>query len=145
MHWLAERVGELSALSSTYEERCEQRRRGQEVPDGAERDARRALMALVDEVVGQLAERTGVLASFAAHDGLLVTGAGDHTLLEGAAAMSQWLLMPAENASDTLALGNVDQLLVSGSERKLAVLRVGVVAFGVVAPRSVNLASVLAE
>jgi predicted regulator of Ras-like GTPase activity (Roadblock/LC7/MglB family) len=98
------------------------------------------LAALVREV----AARDGVMACFACHDGLLVDAAGVADF-DAFAALSQQLTLAAQQSSRALGVGQPEQLVIVGARRKLALLTVAPFAIGVVAPTSVQLASVLAE
>lgn len=144
MSWLAERFAQIrEAVRRHAVARAE--RRTEDVSFSDQKEARHVMMTLVEALVVQVADREGVIACVGAHDGLLTAGAGDPEELEGLAAMTQRLLEPSEHAAHALHLGEVDQILVSGSSRKLALLREGEVTIAILAPRNLALGPLLAR
>lgn len=122
MHWLADRVVAVAALA----------------PDGEVGGTRRAFLAEVSRLVEEVARRDGVEAAFASYEGLLVAVAGDRAAeAEPLAALAQSTMDPIHVG----VLGTLQQLLLVGSERKLALLRVGPVTVGLLSPSSVRLAA----
>ena len=119
MHWLSgeiERMGKLAASRSPI-----------------------FLNALRD-LIAQLGERPGLRAAFAAHEGLIVAVAGDGPAAEALAAQAQGLLGASLHASAARGLGDVQQLVVVTAQGKLALLAVGPVVVGLLAPPHVSLA-----
>jgi predicted regulator of Ras-like GTPase activity (Roadblock/LC7/MglB family) len=114
MHWLSseiERVGKLAASRSPI------------------------FLGALRDLIAQLGARPGLRAAFAAHEGLIVAVAGD-----GPAAEAQGLLGASLHASAALGLGDVQQLVVVTAQGKLALLSVGPVVVGLLAPPHVSLA-----
>ena len=143
MHW-------LSSQLATLDDRVQQLQglraaRGDTPPTAEERAVRTSLREGLSTLVDGLSARPGVLASFAAHDGLLVDGRGDRVILEAMAAMSQTVFHSAGTAGSALALGPVHQVLLSGTDRKSVFFALGEVRLGVLAPSSVDLRTILAE
>ena len=132
MHWLAQQATELQARALTY-----QQARVHSPQTASE--ARRRLFDALREVVDELARREGVIASFVQHEGLLMEGVGDRQELEAAAAMAQLLLPPIAQVRKTLSLGEVQQLVLVGEERKLVLLILPEICLGLIAPADVRL------
>ena len=65
-------------------------------------------------------------------------------VLEAMAAMSQAALEAARSAGSALSLGGVEQVLLSGLDRKFVLFSVGEVTFGVLAPTDADLRTQLA-
>lgn len=101
---------------------------------------RQPLAALLREV----ASRDGVTACFACHEGLLVDAAGIADF-DAFAALAQQLAAAADQSSRALGVGDPEQLLIVGRQRKLALLVVPPFAIGVVAQATVRLAQALAD
>ncbi len=119
MHWLSgeiDRMGRLAASRSPI-----------------------FLNALRD-LIAQLGQRPGLRAAFAAHEGLIVAVAGDGPAAEALAAQAQGLLGAASHASTALGMGGVQQTVVVTGQGKLALLAVGPVVVGLLAPPHVSLA-----
>lgn len=142
-HWLADQVAVLGELS----ERCRLLNKRHPIQGGVssenEANARTAFLSKLRSVVEHVNQRHGVLGCFVAHEGLLVEAAGDTVDFEALAAMSQWCEVPAQRAAETLSLGSVQQILIIGSERKLALIQLGQMTMGILSPASVQLSEVL--
>ncbi len=143
MHWLA---GEFEAVAARAEALAALRRRraaGEDVPRREEARARAAFRDRLGELVEAVSRRPGVLGCVAAHEGLLVAAAGDAPDFEAVAAVAQSAVLSGHDAADKLRLGDLRQVLVVGERGKLAVLRVGDMTVGVLAPEEVSLAAAL--
>jgi predicted regulator of Ras-like GTPase activity (Roadblock/LC7/MglB family) len=122
VHWLADRVAAVAA---------------QAPGPGSGADARRAFLAEIGVLVDETARRPGVDAAFASYDGLLVAVGGVPTAeAEPFAALAQSVMDPVHVG----ALGPLQQLLLVGAERKLALLRIGPVTVGLMSRSGVRLA-----
>ncbi len=77
--------------------------------------------------------------------GVSVTSFGPPDLAEPTAALSYDCLATGEAAASGLELGKLRQILVSGTEGKLAVFRLGQMDFSILAPLDTRLASVLSR
>jgi predicted regulator of Ras-like GTPase activity (Roadblock/LC7/MglB family) len=142
-HWLTDQVAVLKALSQRchlINERWTKREGGSETQES---EARAAFMAALRKVVGQIKQHEGILACFVAHEGLVVEAIGEETEFEALAAMTQWCVTPAHHAVETLSLGTLQQILLIGSERKLALIQLGQMTLGILAPNSVQLSDTL--
>lgn len=144
MHWLAHRVEAVSALLERYVLLSEHRRAGKGVSASEEAAARMAFLSAVRDMVAEVSQRPGVLACFAAHEGLLVEAVGEVAAdFEALAAMSQLCLAPTRRAAETLSLGSMQQMLLVGSQRKLALIQLGPMTVGVLSPASIQLSEAL--
>lgn len=128
MHWLAQRVAAIAAAAPDPG-----------LTDGGAR--RRAFLSEIAELVDQAANRDGLDAVFASYDGLLVAAAGRlQAEAEPLAAFAQSTMDPIHLGT----LGPLQQLLLVGMERKLALVRVGPVTIGLLSPSEVRLANATA-
>jgi predicted regulator of Ras-like GTPase activity (Roadblock/LC7/MglB family) len=107
------------------------------------RERGQAFMAALRRLVVRTAERSGVTACFACHDGLVVEVAGHACDFEALSALTQVSMSAGHQTAEALALGPVSQMLIVGEEHKLALILMGSVAIGILAPSTVNLASAL--
>jgi len=142
-HWLTEQVTILKGLSERchlINERWAKREGGSETHES---EARATFMAALREVVEQINKHEGILACFVAHDGLVVEATGEAAEYEALAAMTQWCVTPAHHAVETLTLGTLQQIVLIGSERKLALIQLGQMTLGILAPVSVQLSDTL--
>lgn len=142
-HWLVDQVAMLRDLSQQSHLLNERWAKRAGASGKKESKARAAFLSTLRQVVVQIGEHDGVLGCFVAHDGLVVETAGKELDFEALAAMAQWCVMPAYNAVETLSLGSLQQILLIGSERKLALIQLGQMSLGIVAPISVQLSETL--
>lgn len=130
MHWLADRVATVASLA----------------PDpGASSETggrRHAFLEAVSALVEESSRREGIDAVFACYDGLLIATAGSmQSEAEPLAALAQSTMDPLRVG----LLGPIQQLLLVGEERKLALLRVGPVTVGLLSRSDVRLSSTTAR
>lgn len=131
MHWLGQRIGEMLERYGDDHAR---------VPV----DRRRAFLDEIGELVDDISRREGVTAAFASYEGLLVAAGGLAGDFEALAAMAQAAMVPAFDSAGIIELGTLRQLLLVGDRQKLALVRVGPVTLGMVAPSEVSLADATA-
>lgn len=144
MHWLSDRLRDLHEQHHRYQEHRQHRSEHRIAQPSAEEVALRgSFFAALSSIVRDVASRQGVIACFAEHDGLLVDCVGDPGDAEGLAAMAQTVIVPARRASQATRLGGLDQMVMVGESHKLALLLVGEVSIGILAPSSIHLARVL--
>lgn len=132
MHWLESQVERLSLLADAQQR-------------AADKEARRAFVAAVEEVAAEVARHDGVTACFVCHDGLLIETAGRAPDFEALSAMAQQWLVAGKEAALTLALGKVRQMVIVGHEHKLALFVIGQLAVGILSPSTVLLGRALAH
>jgi predicted regulator of Ras-like GTPase activity (Roadblock/LC7/MglB family) len=125
VHWLESQLERLHAL----------------VDD----DARDAFLSAVEDVTSAVVRRDGVTACFVCHDGLLIETAGRAPDFEALSAMTQSWMVAGKEAALTLSLGKVQQMVIVGSEHKLALFVIGPLAVGILSPSAVVLGRVLAH
>lgn len=145
MHWLTTR---LAALQARYQAWLQLRRSAEGERSQATQPANQAraeFLADLSNLVEEVAARRGIDAAFAAHEGLLVHCVGNQDTADALAAVAASVLHPAFAAARTLELGNLQQVVFAGTGRKLALLVVGELAIGVLAPVEVHLADVLSR
>lgn len=129
-HWLAGALERLSELVAQ--------------PDSLSGHASHETMTRCARgLVADLSARPGVIAAFAECDGLLVDAFGKDVDLEAMAAIAQHVAWSADDGALLLGLGEVDQLVIVGKLRKLALFRAGAITVGVLGPRDVTLARAL--
>jgi predicted regulator of Ras-like GTPase activity (Roadblock/LC7/MglB family) len=125
-HWLGERLRALrDALASTG--------------DGS------AHRASLGALVGELGARQGVRAAFAEHEGVIVRTVGEHAELDAAGDAVGRLVGAGRAAASDLELGEVEQVLVIGTHRKVALFALGGSAIGLVADANVRLGKLLSR
>ncbi len=141
MHWLAGRLEHLRQLRERYDAQ-----RGQEQPAVVVRKARAALHQALREVADDIAAREGVTASFVAHDGFVLANAGaEQAAFEALAATAQQVATFAQEASNTVALGDVSQTVIIGEAGKLVLFPMGGMVVGILSPPKVSLAKALSR
>lgn len=145
MHWLAEQLGQLHALASRHRQYKELSEKNVAGSADAEKQARTAFLSSVHELVQEISRRQGVEACFAAHEGLLVEIGGQLAEFEALGAMAASCIQAAEKAADSLALGEMNQMVIIGERQKLALFAVGGMALGILAKSSTGLAQVLSR
>ncbi len=131
MHWLGHRIHEMLDRYGDDDSRVVVARRREFLDE---------IGALVDEI----SRRDGVTAAFASYEGLLVAASGLATDFEALAAMAQAAMVPAFDSAGVIELGTLRQLVLVGDHNKLALVRVGPVTLGMVAPTDVSLAAATA-
>lgn len=131
MHWLGHRIAEMLARYGDEESKIAL-------------DQRHAFLDEVGSLCDEIARRDGVTAAFASYEGLLVAAAGLASDFEALAAMAQAAMVPAFDSAGVIELGTLRQLLLVGDRQKLALVRVGPVTLGLVAPTAVSLADATA-
>lgn len=138
MHWLAEQVREIDALAEQH--RRLQAAEGNSAP--ALR-AREGLLLALGRLAEQVAARPGVLASFVAHEGLLLARGGHTGDFDALAALGDQCVRTCAETARTLALGGARQVVIVGTERKLALVPVGQMVLGIVSGEATRLAESL--
>ncbi|MFN7131512.1 MAG: hypothetical protein ACK4N5_05475 [Myxococcales bacterium] len=139
MHWLARRLQHIHVLAEQP---------AAALPPKANATRGAAAQNLLHELralVAEIAERDGVSACFACHEGLVVDSAGNAPDFEALSAMTQRCATSCVEAGAVLALGAVQHLVVIGSEKKLAVFSLGPLTLGILCPTEVELGRSLAE
>jgi predicted regulator of Ras-like GTPase activity (Roadblock/LC7/MglB family) len=142
-HWLDRQVGRLRELALTLEPEDTRR----PPPTGRADQRRSAFLAAVRELVEDVAAHDGVSACVACYDGLPMAAAGRavDAAVEAVAAMAQRGVEAGSAAAGALALGPVQQVVVVGRDHKLALILVGQLVIGILAPVRTTLASTLAH
>lgn len=109
-------------------------------------EAPRTAQVAMENLVGDIARHHGVKVAFAAREGLLAARAGVEEIdCEGLAALGATVAESAREVAPRLALGPLTQVVLAGPKGKLALLEVGDVLVGVLAPHDVHLGEVLAR
>jgi predicted regulator of Ras-like GTPase activity (Roadblock/LC7/MglB family) len=130
VHWLSTEVETALDLARAAESDAEDARA-----------RRRRFLDRMASIIDALGERDGLSAAFASYEGLLVATSGEASNFEGLAALAQAVLEPARESASELRLGALRQMVLVGEDRKLALIRVGPVVIGLVAPVGVDLAA----
>jgi predicted regulator of Ras-like GTPase activity (Roadblock/LC7/MglB family) len=133
MHWLQTQVERLHGLAARQQ------------PRGPLDKPRREFVEAVAELAAATVRRDGVTACFVCHDGLLIETAGRPVDFEALSAMTQQWMVAGKEAAATLALGQVQQMVIVGAEHKLALFVIGPLAVGILSPSTVMLSRVLAS
>lgn len=131
------RIESLHALAAVL---SVENTRGEE----AGRVARDAFTAAVRRVVVDVAARRGITACFVAHDGLVADKEGGGADFDALAAVAQKCAEAARDGAASASLGGARQLVVVGDEQKLAMVIVGPLVVGILAPVETSLGEALA-
>ncbi len=146
MHWFESEVSELIILANKY---TEHRAKQNDEPVIVERklDAQRGdFVAALNTVVTNIALHSGISSCLISFDGLVMAKAGNEKSdFDALAAVTQEYISSAEKGAQILTLGGVQQMVVIGSEHKIAVVTIGEMALSVLSPRSTHLAASLSE
>ena len=138
MHWLATQVDDLKSKAEVHA-----RARALGPATVHELAAREDFLTATRALVAAIGDRSGVTACFVSHDGLLADCRGDAPDFEALAAVAQTCAATAGRAGLELSLGDVNQVVLVGSDQKLALLIVGQLALGILCPVDTSLAGVL--
>jgi len=145
MHWFESEVSELIVLANKYTEHRAQN----EEPEVIERklDAHRGdFVEALNKVVTNIALHSDISSCLISLDGLVMAMAGDKKSdFDALAAVTQEYVVSAKKGSKTLSLGDVQQIVVIGSEHKIAIVTIGEMALSVFSPRSTYLAVSLSK
>ncbi|HMV68844.1 MAG TPA: hypothetical protein PKA64_18485 [Myxococcota bacterium] len=138
MHWLAER---LRSLRDTHGEVLQATGSQAAAPSWEREEFLVALGGLVRDV----AAHEGVIGAFAEYQGLVVDVAGAEDGAEAFAAAASRMVQSGREAAGMVQLGELQQLLLVGDARKVALIVLGPMSVGVVAGSEVRLARVLSR
>ena len=143
-HWFAGQIHNLQVLSGRHRQYQKLAAKGVAGSADAERQARKALLSAIRNLVEATQARPGIRASFAAYDGFLVEGAGEKGEdYEALAAMAQTILDTGRGASRRLKLGAPRQMVIIGERRKLAIVAAGELAVGLIGDSDISFAQAL--
>ncbi len=131
MHWFDGRLRELGGLANRFLQYRQLAASNVAGSAEAARQARETFVSDLCNLVSDVAERPGVEACFATHEGLLVASAGDSEDFDALAAMSQTCLATATKSPKSLSIGPMKQMVIVGEHRKLALFTIGDMALGV--------------
>ncbi|MFO0591607.1 MAG: roadblock/LC7 domain-containing protein [Polyangiaceae bacterium] len=138
MHWLSDRIVEINALAEEHGSYVGAARNSPAALRGRE-----SLLRSLGRLVEEVASRPGVRASFVSHDGLLLAQAGGAADFEALAALGGQCVRTCSDTARHLDLGGARQVLIVGSERKLALLPMGQMILGILSDEATRLAEVL--
>ncbi|MCC6551525.1 MAG: roadblock/LC7 domain-containing protein [Polyangiaceae bacterium] len=138
MHWLAEQIREIDAMAEQH-----LRLQAEQGNSATAVRAREGLLRALTRLAEQVAGKPGVLASFVAHDGLLLARGGHTADFDALAALGEQCMRTCTEASRTLSLGQARQVVIVGAERKLALVPIGQMVLGIVGAEATRLAESL--
>ncbi len=143
MHWFESKVSQLVQLADGYS-RLHNKEANSKSEFSREPDIQRDKFILnLNNLVEDVSDQPGIMACLVSYDGLLLAKAGSAPDFEALAALTQECLQPAAKASKILALGEMQQMVLIGTEYKLAVITVGAMALCVLSPRSTSMSNSL--
>ena len=145
MHWLAEHIESLHELANRHSQYRELSAKKVAGSEAAEKQARSAFRTELRELIKSIAEKKGIDACFASHEGLLVDSSGDAGEFEALAAIAQGSIEAGAAASSSLQLGKLRQMVIVGDEKKLALFWIGQIALGILCPVETHLAQQLSN
>lgn len=138
MHWLAER---LRGLRDEHGEVMRAASSQKPAPSWE----REAFLVALGALVRDVAAHAGVIGAFAEYEGLVVDVAGAEEGAEALAAAASRMVQSGREAAGMVQLGDLEQLLLIGEQRKVALFVLGPMSVGVVAASDVRLGKVLAR
>ena len=145
MHWLAEQIESLHELRNRHRQYRELSAKNVAGADAAEKQSREAFRDQLRELVESISGREGVDACFASHEGLLVESSEADEEFEALAAMAQGSIEAGMDASDSLDLGELRQMVIVGKKKKLALFWIGQITLGILSPVETHLGQVLSS
>ena len=145
MQWLESQINKLDQVESDYRAVRDLAANDESTYRSKEREMRLHLMENVNELVAAVAKRSGILGCLSCHDGLVIAEAGSLPDFDAVAAVTQEYLSAASKSQKTLRLGNVQQILVVGSDAKLAIITLGQIAVCIVCSKDTVLSAVFNE
>jgi predicted regulator of Ras-like GTPase activity (Roadblock/LC7/MglB family) len=138
MHWLGDR---LRNLRDEYEDVLHAATSQKPAPSWE----REAFLVALGGLVRDVAAHAGVIGAFAEYEGLVVDVAGAEEGAEALAAAASRMVQEGREAAGMVQLGDLQQLLLVGESRKVALIVLGPMSVGVVASSDVRLGRVLAR
>ena len=143
MHWLQEEMNKLHDLLERHQEYKQMDNAEVEGAKEAEKQTRENFFAAISGLVSDIADHRNVDACFACHEGLLVENSGRFKDFEALAAVGQNLIQSGIEATQSLNLGDMQQLVVVGSKKKMALFWVGEIGIGIIARKRTKLHELL--
>ncbi len=151
--WLEQRLSALQKLSQLHATLREERHGAQQVStpslviaieDGL-KEIRQKLLRETTWLTEQIGNRPGIDLAFIAHEGLVMAANGRLENHENYAAIANQFATEAIAVAKRLDLEPPSQVLMVASNRKLALIFVEEMILGIVAPREIELATLLAQ
>lgn len=145
MHWFESKISQLVQLADGYT-RLHNEQDCNEPEFSREPDIQRDKFILnLNTLVEDVSTQPGIMACLVSYDGLLLAKAGIATDFDALAALTQECLQPASKASAILGLGDIQQMVLIGTENKIAVVTVGAMALCMLSPRSTIMSNSLRD
>ncbi len=145
MHWFESQVERLISLANKYAQHQTLRSDDSAIFNREPDTHRGEFVAALNRIVVNVAMHSGVSGCLISFDGLVMAMAGEVPDFDGLAAVTQECVEAATKGSKILDLGELQQLVVVGTEHKIAVVAIGGLALSVLSPRNTNLSASLRE
>lgn len=145
MHWFESQLSSLDQLAEAY--RSSQQPSSDDIVDVCEEIClkRSQFIHAVQALVNKVVRIKGITACAAYHDGLILAHSGKTSNIDALGAMMQESVSMAQQNSEILGLGKIEQIVIVGTINKIAMLGVGPITLCILSPRDTNLAYVLGQ
>ncbi|MDD2941499.1 MAG: roadblock/LC7 domain-containing protein [bacterium] len=143
MHWLAGQLEIINQLKGQYQQHTYVVAKEGASVTPLLKESKDAFFLALHRLVEDISKRPGIIACFISNEGLLVESHGVQDDLEGLAAMSQLAINSAGKICDSLNLGPLQQTIVVGSMKKVALFSLGEVEVGILSLTNTNLSKTL--
>lgn len=143
MHWLNDKLQNLEDILTRLSEYKGMDAKSVAGAEAAAKKSREAFAETVHDLVEAIAERDGVTACFACHDGLLMESSGNHSNFEALAVEGQKLISQGTSSLERLEFGEFQQLVLIGQKEKVALFWMGEIGIGIVSEKDTVLSEQL--
>jgi len=145
MHWFESQLLSLDQLAEVY--RTSQQPSANDIVGVSEemRLKRSQFINAVQELVNKVIRIKGITACAAYHEGLILAHSGKTPNIDALGAMIQESIGVAQQGTEILGLGDIQQIVIVGAINKVAMLGVGPITLCILSPKDTNLAHVLSQ
>ena len=144
-HWFESQIAKLVSLSEEYTAHRTVRNDQSATFDHQPDVHRSKLVEALNRIVTKVAAHRGVSGCLISYDGLVMAMAGEASDFDALAAVTQEFVDVANKGINTLELGRMQQIVVVGTNYKIAVVVIGTMALSVLSPRTTNLSASLRD
>jgi len=145
MHWFESQLIALDRLAKDYLS-AQQQSANDIINVSAETRLKRAqFIDAVQTLVNRVSKIKGIKNCAAYHDGLILAHSKQTPNIDAFGATVQESIRTAQQGSEMLGLGNIEQIVIVGAIDKVAMLSVGPLILCISSSKDVNLALVLSQ
>lgn len=143
MHWLNDKLQNLQDILIRLNEYKDMDKKRVAGAEAAAKKTREAFAETVRDLVRSIADKKGITACFACHEGLLMESSGNHPNFEQLAVEGQKLINQGTSSLERLDFGEFQQMVLIGQKEKVALFWMGEVGIGIVSPKDTVLSEQL--